>query len=219
MVVDRLQDGLAHAQQLQVLLHDLDVVAVGVQRGERQRLALDAVIAVVVVHADRRDPLRPERRHQTLGDRGLAGGAVARDRQHDRSGDAAVGSARPMDVHLLRQWGSSSTWVSVSDGLARPSGVRRHCHSPMFLAGQGTYPSVVCASGPRARHHRRRGGGGSAFRRLPRAGQPSAHAERRPQLRQEGLASSWHGPFRWSAASPKAAPLLWGDRDRAVRDR
>jgi hypothetical protein len=84
MVVDRFQDGVAERQQLQVLLHDLDVVAVGVQRGERQPVTLFPVVAVIVVDADRRHPVDPERLDDPAGERRLAGRAVAGDGQHDR---------------------------------------------------------------------------------------------------------------------------------------
>ena len=59
MVVDRLQDRLAEPQQAQVLLDDVDVVAARVERGDADLGPLPARIAVVVVRADRRDPLGP----------------------------------------------------------------------------------------------------------------------------------------------------------------
>ena len=66
VVVDRLEDRLAQRQQLQVLLHDVDVVAGRVERRERERLSLLAVVPVVVVDADGGDPIGAERVDQPL---------------------------------------------------------------------------------------------------------------------------------------------------------
>ena len=82
VVVDRLEDRVAGGEQLQVLLHDVDVVAVRVQGGEREMLALGPVVAVVVIHAHRRAAIRAE----GLGPGRtvivvLPGRAVARDRR------------------------------------------------------------------------------------------------------------------------------------------
>ena len=84
VVVDRLENGPAKRQQLQVLLHHLDVVAVRVQHGERHVPALRPVVAVVVVHAQRGRPVRAQGRGDAPGQRGLARGAVAGDREHHR---------------------------------------------------------------------------------------------------------------------------------------
>jgi len=85
VVVDGLEDRLDPGEQLQVLLHDLYVVAVGVQRGERQRAAFGPVVLVVVIDADRRAAIGPERLDQAARNRRLPGGAVAGDGEHHRS--------------------------------------------------------------------------------------------------------------------------------------
>ena len=92
VVVDRLQDGLPERQQLQVLLHDFDVVAGRVQRSERQTLAFLPVVAVVVVDADRRHSLAAEGLGDSLGEGRLPRGAVAGNGQHDGPNAAGVES-------------------------------------------------------------------------------------------------------------------------------
>ena len=52
MVVDGLEDGTPEGQQLQVLLHHVHVVALGVEHGERDRPPFRPVVAVVVVDAE-----------------------------------------------------------------------------------------------------------------------------------------------------------------------
>ncbi len=88
VAVDGLQDGLAHGKKLEVLLHDLHVVAVRVQRRERDVLPLDPVVAVVVVDADGGHPVGAKGLGQALGEGRLPRCAVAGDGQHD--GPAAV---------------------------------------------------------------------------------------------------------------------------------
>ena len=61
MVVDRLEDRTAHGQQLKMLLHHVDVVALRVKHGERDAAAFIPVVAVVVVHADRGGPVGAKR--------------------------------------------------------------------------------------------------------------------------------------------------------------
>lgn len=85
MVIDRFEDGASSGHQLQVLFHDLDVVAVRVQRGERQGLAFVTVVVVVVVNTDRYGPVS-ERFHETIGEGGLAG---PRYRRRSRAAPAA----------------------------------------------------------------------------------------------------------------------------------
>ncbi len=91
MVVDGLEDRLAPGEQLQMLLHDLYVIAVGVQRGERQRAAFGPVVLVVVIDADCRAAIGPERLDQAARDRRLPGRAVAGDGEHDRSRRGMLG--------------------------------------------------------------------------------------------------------------------------------
>ena len=85
VVVDGLEYGPAERQELQVLLHHLDVVAVRVQHGERHVLALRPVVAVVVVHAQRGCPVRAQGLGDAPGQGGLTRGAVAGDREHHRA--------------------------------------------------------------------------------------------------------------------------------------
>jgi hypothetical protein len=102
VVVDRLQDRLTEGEELEMLLHDLDVVALRVERREREALALGAVVAVVVVDADRGDPLRTERSAEALGQGRLARGTVARNGEHGRADPARARVApRSADGHLL----------------------------------------------------------------------------------------------------------------------
>ena len=91
VVVDGFEDRLAPGEQLQVLLHDLYVVAVGVQRGERQFPAFGPVVPVVVIDADRRAAIGPERLDQAARDRGLPGRAVAGDGEHNRPRGGMLG--------------------------------------------------------------------------------------------------------------------------------
>ena len=85
MVVDGLEDGPAEGQQLEVLLHHIDVVGVGVEWRDAELSALGPVVAVVVVDADRRAPVRAQGTDQAARQRRLPRGGVARDGQHDRS--------------------------------------------------------------------------------------------------------------------------------------
>ena len=90
MVVVGLENGAPRAQVAQVLLHDVYVVAVGVQGRNAQLLALLAVVFVVVVSADGRDIVRAQQVDDAPGECGLARGAVADDTEqnalfvHDR---------------------------------------------------------------------------------------------------------------------------------------
>ena len=68
-----------------VQLDHVEVVAVGVQRGNIQLGALPAVILMVVVGADVGDTLGAQQLDQAAGDRRFAGGAVADNPQDDRS--------------------------------------------------------------------------------------------------------------------------------------
>ena len=103
VLVDGLEDRLAHAQALQVLGHDVEVVALRVQRRDAALGALAAVVLVVVVGADVRDGVLAEQAHEPLAQRRLARRRVTHDSKHDRSCHAAVAPSRP-DGHgpLLR---------------------------------------------------------------------------------------------------------------------
>jgi hypothetical protein len=72
VAVDRLEDPLAPAQALQVLGHDVEVVAVRVQRRDRALGPLAAVELVVVVGADVGDGVLADDPHEPARDRRLA---------------------------------------------------------------------------------------------------------------------------------------------------
>ena len=82
--VDRLQDRLAVAQMAQVLRHDVEVVAVGMQRRDAELGSLPAVVAVVVVGAGVGDRVLAQDAHEAPGHRGLARRRVADDAEDDR---------------------------------------------------------------------------------------------------------------------------------------
>jgi hypothetical protein len=67
-----------------VLRHDVEVVAVRVQRRHAQLGALLAVVAVIVVGAGMGDRVLAKGAHQAPGDRGLAGRRVTDDAEDDR---------------------------------------------------------------------------------------------------------------------------------------
>src|SRR5215472_1299298 len=101
MVVDGLEDRVPGGEQLQLLLHDVDVIAVGVQRREPEVLALLAVVTVIVIHAYGRALLLAKGADQTGGDRRLSGRAVAGDGEHDRPVVRDGRSPRPVHAHEL----------------------------------------------------------------------------------------------------------------------
>jgi hypothetical protein len=68
----------------QVLRHDVEVVAVGMQRGDPQLGSLLAVVAVVVVGAGVGHRVLAQEAHEAPGHRGLAGRRVADDAEDDR---------------------------------------------------------------------------------------------------------------------------------------
>jgi hypothetical protein len=85
MLVDGLEDGPSAAHVRKVLLHDVEVVAVGVQRRDAALGALAAVEAVVVVRGDVGHVLVAQQPHQPARDRRLAGGGVPDDPEDDRA--------------------------------------------------------------------------------------------------------------------------------------
>ena len=98
VVVDGLQDRLPHRHERQVLLHDLHVVAERVQGGELYPLAGLSVILVVVVGADRVDPVLAEDVLDAPGEGGLARGRVPDHTQHDRPARTLSASRNPRVV-------------------------------------------------------------------------------------------------------------------------
>src|SRR6185437_4209690 len=144
VVIDGLEYRVAGGQELQVLLHDVDVVAAGVQRGERQAGALLPVVAVVVVDADGGAAVGAERADQAGGDRRLARRAVAGDREHDR---AAARGARPVHAHELVRHPApfgrpgpvfleQSRYVSATSPRIPPKGGRQGEAAALVLPGR-----------------------------------------------------------------------------------
>ena len=88
------------------MFHDLEVVAVRVQRGERQGLALLTVVAVVVINADRYAPVPAKRLDETLGEGRFAGRAIASDREQHRA-PGQRGSWARLIRNFLQVWSVS----------------------------------------------------------------------------------------------------------------
>ena len=86
----------AHVRE--VLLHDVEVVAVGVQGRDRALGALAAIEAVVVVGGDVGDVLVAQQPHQPAGDRRLAGGGVPDDPEDDRARHLLLRAQREIAV-------------------------------------------------------------------------------------------------------------------------
>ena len=86
MAIDGLEDRLAGAQVDEVLLQDVQVVGVRVQRGHPQLRALSPRVAVVVIAVDVGDLRLAEDPHQPARQRRLAGGGVAADSEEDGPG-------------------------------------------------------------------------------------------------------------------------------------
>jgi hypothetical protein len=70
----------------EVALHDIDVVAVRMQRRDVVLGALPAVVTVVVVGRDVRDVALAEHPDQAAAERRLAAGGIADDAEDDRAG-------------------------------------------------------------------------------------------------------------------------------------
>ena len=98
VVVDGLQDRLPHRHECEVLLHDVHVVALGVERRELDVLASLAVVAVVVVGADGVHPVLAEDVLDAPRERGLAGGRVPHHAEDD-----GTASPRRTDAPLVAQ--------------------------------------------------------------------------------------------------------------------
>ncbi len=84
VAVDGLEDRLPGAQVDEMLLQDVEVVGVGVQRRHPHLGALGPRVAVVVIAVDVGDLRLAEDPHQPARQRRLAGGAVAADSKEDR---------------------------------------------------------------------------------------------------------------------------------------
>ena len=119
MAVDGLEDRAAGAHVREVLLHDVEVVALGVQRRDAALGALAAVVAVVVVGGDVRDVLVAEQPHEPARDRRLAGGRVADDAEDDGTGHGSLAKTE------LRRMSSDSMVMSSSRESWPPRSNRR----------------------------------------------------------------------------------------------
>src|SRR5204863_5166412 len=77
------EDRRTGAQVVEVRGHDVEVVALGIQRRDRALRPLLAVVLVVVVGADVRYDVLAEQAHEALAQRRLAGRRVTDDAQDD----------------------------------------------------------------------------------------------------------------------------------------
>ena len=84
VAVDRLEDRPAAPEMDEVLLQDVEMVALGMQRGDAVLGSLRPGVAVVVVAGDVRDLGLAEDPHQAARQRRLARGRVADDSEQDR---------------------------------------------------------------------------------------------------------------------------------------
>jgi hypothetical protein len=85
VVVHGLEDRLAVSEVEQVLPHDVDVVALRVERRDVELGPLLAVVAVIVVRADVRHLLGAKDAYETSGDRCLACRRITDDAKNDWS--------------------------------------------------------------------------------------------------------------------------------------
>ena len=84
VVVDRLQDRLAVAQQAQMLLEDVDIVRARVERRQARRGARLAVVAVIVVSADHRAVFLAQNLGDARRQRRLSRRRITDDAEDDR---------------------------------------------------------------------------------------------------------------------------------------
>ena len=129
VAVDGLEDRLAPAQVREMLGDDVEVVAVGVQRGDLELGPLRAVVAVVVIGADVGDVLLAQHPHQAAADRGLAAGRVADDAEDDRPRHHAMSCAsiRMSSTRGGRDPGAGGGVDPV--GVAQPGALHRVAHA------------------------------------------------------------------------------------------
>jgi hypothetical protein len=83
VAVDRLENRIAAPQVGEVLGDDVEVVAVGMQRGHPELGALLTTKPVIVVGADMSHVLLAEHTHQATRDGGLSGRRVTDDAKDD----------------------------------------------------------------------------------------------------------------------------------------
>ncbi len=110
VAVDRLQDAPAGADGREVLLHDVHVVAVGVQRRDLPLGPLLTVVAVIVVGGDMGYALLAEQPYEPAGDGRLAGRRIADYSEENGTGHLSL----PYHVSWARSGSVSSGSVSRS---------------------------------------------------------------------------------------------------------
>ncbi len=76
VIVDRLQNGLSRPQQAEMLLKDINIVAVGMEGGDPGLRPFLPVVPVIVIRTEVRDPVPAQDVSNPFRDGGLAGGAV-----------------------------------------------------------------------------------------------------------------------------------------------
>jgi hypothetical protein len=84
MIVDRLIDRAALAQRPQVFFHRGEIIGARIERRQPNRAALPAIQRVIIIEADRFDPLRAEDRIESPAQRCFSGPGITADGDHDR---------------------------------------------------------------------------------------------------------------------------------------
>ena len=74
-----------------MLLHDIDVIAPRIERGNTVLGSLGTVVFVVIVCANHGHPIVPEDLGDSVGQSRLAGGGIAHDTENDRMGHTVLG--------------------------------------------------------------------------------------------------------------------------------
>jgi hypothetical protein len=88
VTVHGLENRIAVHEVVEVLLHDVDVVAIWMQRGDVALLALFAVVTMVVVGAQGRHTIGTEDFHDAVRQRCFSRGRITNDAEQDRSNPA-----------------------------------------------------------------------------------------------------------------------------------
>ena len=118
MVIHRLQNRLAVVRALQVKLKNVEIIAVRMQWSDVQPCPLLPVILVIIISTYVRDALWAKQLRQSVGDGGLAGGAITYDAQEYRS--------------------------CVMASPFSPKGLRIPCPNPSEKRGSGGCPPRQC---------------------------------------------------------------------------
>jgi hypothetical protein len=81
MIVNRFEDGVPPAKRIQVLFHDIDIVASRVESTDAHLFALSTVITMIIVRANDSDPLLTKNAGYPSRDGGFSGRAIPNDAQ------------------------------------------------------------------------------------------------------------------------------------------